>query len=129
MFNYVYLSGPISGQDYEERFKAFEEKEAWFKELGFKVFNPMKNGLPPDATTHEHMRRDFSVLTGEEIPISHIFMMEKWTHSAGCWKEFETAVSCGITVIFEEMNVGVGIGVVGISDKSKENNYYTVQFK
>ena len=30
MFKYVYLSGPISGQDYEERFKAFEEKEEMF---------------------------------------------------------------------------------------------------
>ena len=105
MYKYVYLSGPISGQAYEERFKAFEEKEAMFKEMGFKVFNPMKNGLPSDSDTHDHMRRDLSVLTNEEIPISHIFMMEKWTHSAGCWKEFETAVSCGITVIFEEMNI------------------------
>lgn len=43
MFKYVYLSGPISGQDYEERFKAFEEKEEMFKKQGFKVFNPMKN--------------------------------------------------------------------------------------
>lgn len=114
MFKYVYLSGPISGQDYDERFKAFEEKEAMFKELGFKVFNPMKNGLPSVSATHLHMRRDLSVLTNEEIPISHIFMMEHWTHSAGCWKEFETAVSCGITVIFEEMSLSNGI-----------NNIYT----
>ena len=109
MYNYVYLSGPISGLDTEERFKAFEEKEALFKEMGFKVFNPMKNGLAPDSTTHQHMRRDLSVLTNEEIPISHIFMMKKWTHSAGCWKEFETAVSCGITVIFEEMTLREGV--------------------
>lgn len=109
MFKYVYLSGPISGLDQEERFKAFEEKEAFFKEKGFKVFNPMKNGLPPDSDTHGHMRRDLSVLTNEEIPISHIFMMERWTHSAGCWKEFETAVSCGIMVIFEEMNIFGGL--------------------
>ena len=121
MFNYVYLSGPISGQDYEERFKAFEEKEEMFKKLGFKVFNPMKNGLLPESTTHQHMRRDFSVLTNEEIPISHIFMMEKWTHSAGCWKEFETAVSCGITVIFEEMSLHNGVNSVG--------TFIGVQFK
>lgn len=121
MLKYVYLSGPISGQDYEERFKAFEEKEAMFKKLGFKVFNPMKNGLPPDSTTHQHMRRDLSVLTNEEIPISHIFMMEKWTHSAGCWKEFDDAVSCGITVIFEEMSLESGVTSVG--------KYCRVQFK
>lgn len=121
MFKYVYLSGPISGQDYDERFRAFEEKEAMFKEMGFKVFNPMKNGLPPDATTHRHMRRDLSVLTNEEIPISHIFMMKQWTHSAGCWKEIETAISCGITVIFEEMNLKEGIESFA--------NYVSVQFK
>jgi hypothetical protein len=105
MDKYIYLSGPISGQDYEERFKAFEEKEAMFERNGDKVFNPMKNGLPPESSTHQHMRRDLSVLTNEETPITHIFMMNKWTHSAGCWKEFETAVSCGITVLFEEMNL------------------------
>lgn len=121
MFKYVYLSGPIDGQDYDERFKAFEEKEAMFKELGFKVFNPMKNGLPPDSTTHRHMRRDLSVLTNEEIPISHIFMMKKWTHSAGCWKEFEAAVSCGITVLFEEINLREGV--------QSFNEYLGIQFK
>lgn len=121
MFKYVYLSGPISGQNYEERFKAFEEKEAMFKEMGFKVFNPMKNGLPKDSTTHQHMRRDLNVLTNEEIPISHIFMMEKWTHSAGCWKEFDTAVSCGKIVIFEEMSLESGVTSVG--------KYCGVQFK
>lgn len=121
MFKYVYLSGPISGQNYEERFKAFEEKEAMFKELGFKVFNPMKNGLPPDSDTHQHMQRDLNVLTNEEMPISHIFMMEKWTHSAGCWKEFDTAVSCGKTVIFEEM---IKDGIMLLTHK-----YACVQFK
>jgi len=121
MLKYVYLSGPISGLDQEERFKAFEEKEAMFKEMGFKVFNPMKNGLPPDSDTHDHMRRDLSVMTNEEIPISHIFMMEKWTHSAGCWKEFETAVSCGIMVIFEELSLSKGVNSV--------DKYCGVKFK
>ena len=103
MYKYIYLSGPISGHDTEERRQAFQEKEDLFKMKGFKVFNPMKNGLPEDADVHDHMRRDFSVLTSEVMPISHIYMMERWTHSAGCWKEFETAVSCGIAVIFEEL--------------------------
>lgn len=122
MYKYIYLSGPISGQDKEERRKAFEEKEEEFKALGYKVFNPMKNGLPFESDTHDHMRRDLNVLTNEEIPISHIFMMKRWTHSAGCWKEFETAVSCGITVIFEEMNIHDGIQL--LVDK-----YSCVQFK
>lgn len=121
MFKYVYLSGPISGLDTEERFKAFEEKEAMFKDMGFKVFNPMKNGLPPDSTTHQHMRRDLSVLTNEEIPISHIFMMKRWTHSAGCWKEFGDAISCGITVIFEEMSLSEGTKAI--------NKYCGVKFE
>lgn len=112
MFQYVYLSGPISGYDIEERRKVFEEKEAYFKEKGFKVFNPLKNGLAEDAETHRHMRRDLNVLTNEEIPISHIFMMDKWTHSAGCWKEIQTAISCGIAVIFEESNIHDGINLI-----------------
>lgn len=76
MFKYIYLSGPISGHDFTEHCKAFEEKEKEFAEKGFKVFNPTKNGLPPESDTHDHMRRDLSVLTNEEIPISHILMMK-----------------------------------------------------
>ena len=121
----IYISGPISGHDIEERRKAFKEVQKEFEDDGWTVFNQMENGLPPESTTHEHMRRDLSVLTNEEIPFEAIFMMKRWTHSAGCWKEFETAISCGIRVIFEEMNLKKGIKV----ERTLEDEYCTIKFE
>ena len=101
----IYISGPISYHDTEEVVERFKKHADYFTEQGFRVFNPLENGLPFDAETHRHMRRDLHILTNEEDPFHAIFMMKGWTHSAGCWKEFEDAVSSGIAVVFEEMNI------------------------
>lgn len=98
----IYISGPISGHDLEERRKAFKEAQTMLESKGWTVFNPMENGLPAEATTHDHMHRDLAVLTTEEIPFKAIYMMKKWTHSAGCKLEFDVATAIGLTVIFEE---------------------------
>lgn len=58
----IYISGPISGHNIEERRKAFQEIECMLEAQGYDVFNPTKNGLPADATTHEHMKRDIDNL-------------------------------------------------------------------
>ena len=58
----IYISGPISGHNIEERRKAFQEIEWMLEAQGYDVFNPTKNGLPADATTHEHMKRDIDNL-------------------------------------------------------------------
>ena len=96
----VYISGAISGHDYEKRFEAFELVENLLKEKGFEVFNPMKNGLPKDAKTSKHMRRDLNELTREDKPYQYICLMDGWNHSHGCWTEFQTALACGMKVIF-----------------------------
>lgn len=98
----IYLSGPISGYDLEERREAFKKVQTMFEIKGWTVFNPMENGLPPESSTHEHMHRDLAVLTSEEIPFKAIYMMKKWTHSAGCKLEFDVATAIGLTVFFEE---------------------------
>ena len=58
----IYISGPISGYDLDERKRTFEEIENCLSH-GYKVFNPLKNGLPDDATWKEHMRADMRMLT------------------------------------------------------------------
>ena len=93
----VYLSGPISGYDLEERRKVFSDYQQKFEDLGYKVMNPMANGLPADSTTHQHMRRDFEML----IQCDTAFFMEKWLHSSGCKTEFEVATACGMEILFE----------------------------
>ena len=98
----VYISGPISGHDLEERRKAFCEVEEKLIKQGIKPFNPMKNGLPAEATTHQHMHRDLSELTNEDHPYTGIYMMKGWLHSAGCKLEFDVATACGMNVYFEQ---------------------------
>lgn len=96
----VYISGPISGHDLEERRAAFKIIELELQSKGYEVFNPMENGLPADATTSQHMRRDLNELTREDNPYDYICLMDRWNHSAGCWTEFHDALACGMKVIF-----------------------------
>lgn len=58
----IYLSGPISGYDIGERRKMFRKKKVELEKQGWKVCNPMENGLPADAGTNAHMKRDFELL-------------------------------------------------------------------
>lgn len=100
----IYISGPIDGQNYEERFAAFEKIERRLRRLGFEPFNPMKNGLPRDAGTHAHMHRDLAELTNEDHPYEAIYMMRRWTHSKGCKTEFDCATAIGLSIYFEEID-------------------------
>lgn len=96
----VYISGPISGHDIEERRKEFKRIQTHLERCyhDLEVVNPMENGLPAEATTHEHMKRDIELLMTCDI----IFMMRKWTHSKGCKVEFDVATAIGLPVFFEE---------------------------
>ena len=68
----IYLSLPISGYDIEER-RSTARSIADALSDEWEVVNPLENGLPADAGTHAHMRRDFELLIGCDA----IFMMER----------------------------------------------------
>lgn len=101
----IYISGPISGRDLEQCRQDFQATETFLREQGHDPFNPMKNGLPADVSTHEHMHRDLCVLTSESQPFDAIFMKRGWLHSAGCKLEFDVATSIGLLVIFDDGNM------------------------
>ena len=98
MENKIYLSLPISGYDIEERRATAQRMEDALLEEGWAVANPLKNGLPADAGTHAHMKRDFELL----LQCDAILMMAGFLHSAGCKVEFDVATACGMHVYFEE---------------------------
>lgn len=98
----VYISGPIDGLNKEERRAAFKEVQLKLEAAGFETFNPMENGLPEDAPTSRHMRRDLAELTNEDHPYDTIFMMKRWTHSKGCKTEFDNATAMALDFIFED---------------------------
>ena len=105
----VYISGPISGHNYEECRKKFKEVQEGLAKVGIESFNPMGNGLPPESTTAQHMRRDLSTLCREEDPFDTIYMMSGWTHSKGCKTEFDCATAMGMNFIFEDVMATIGI--------------------
>lgn len=100
----IYISGPISGHDMEERRKAFKEIQERLETQGYEPVNPMENGLPAEATTREHMKRDIELL----ITCNYIYMMRRWTHSKGCKVEFDVATAIGLPVFFEESGEIIG---------------------
>ena len=95
----IYLSLPISGYDIEERRVTAQKMEDKLLADGWQcVANPLKNGLPVDADTHDHMKRDFKML----LECDAVLFMEKFLHSAGCKVEFDVATACGLGIYFEE---------------------------
>lgn len=103
----IYISGPINGHNFVECKERFAKVEEKLIAKGYRVFNPLKNGLPFDADTHKHMRRDLNILTNEDDPFDYIYMMRRWPHSSGCKQELDNAIACGIKVIFEESECAV----------------------
>ena len=94
----IYISGPISGYNLEERRNSFKIVQEHLKAQDYETVNPMENGLPAEATIHDHMKRDIELL----LTCDMIYMMRHWTHSKGCKVEFDVATAIGLPVLFEE---------------------------
>ena len=99
----LYISGPISGHNIEERKETFSRMKEMLERDGYEVFNPMENGLEHDAPTKEHMKRDLLAL----LDCDCIYMLAGWNHSAGCLTELHVATACGLSVKFEGVSESV----------------------
>lgn len=95
----VYISGPVSHFDLEERRAAFATVEERIINLGHKCTNPMKNGVPADAHWSQHMRVDIGLL----LSCDAIYMMKGWEQSERCRLELNVASSIGLPVFFENV--------------------------
>lgn len=95
----IYISGPITGYDINERRDAFKRVQMELEEsYGAKhVFNPLENGLPTNAHRSEHMREDLKQL----LKCTAIYFMPGWEKSAGCQLEFNIATQIGLAVFLE----------------------------
>ena len=93
----VYLSGPISGYDYEERRMTFSRLAEVMRKVGLEPVNPMENGVPKDADSERHMRADLKML----LECDSIMMLNGWKRSLGARVEHEVALSCGLSVMKE----------------------------
>lgn len=106
----IYVSLPISGYDLDERREAARRAVDALVANGYKrenIMNPMENGLPADAGTFAHMRRDFEIL----LRCDAIIFLDRWNHSAGCLTELHVATAIGLEVYFEGCHHIIGAGV------------------
>lgn len=106
----VYISGPIMYARGEDRFGPIKN---WLADQGIEALNPKDvEGCPDNSCTllpHEaekgmkhswkcFMKYDILAMLTE---CDAILMMDGWEDSHGAKAELSTAVTCGLTVIFE----------------------------
>ena len=94
----IYISGPISGHDIEERRAAFAAVERMLREEGLEVVNPLNVAFPEYCTHEQYMRVDIALLIG----CDYIYLMKGWDESLGASTEFVVATSAGIEVYANE---------------------------
>ena len=90
----VYISGPITGVDFGNRF-AFSSARAVLELCGYEAVDPSKVQLDDEATWADYMRADLKLL----LDCDFIYMLEGWEDSKGARLERELAENLGIKEI------------------------------
>jgi len=93
----IYLSGKITGLDYEYVEAKFQDAHNLLSDIGFEVVNPLNNGLTKEHSWEEHMIKDFELL----LPCDAIYMMDNWRESTGARIEYQAAYEMNKDVWFE----------------------------
>ncbi len=91
----VYLSGPITSLPLEDACAMFLRSEKHLRGYGFSVVNPMNNGLSPDSSWEEHMRKDIALL----LDCDYICLLPNYRQSKGAMIELYIATALQMTVI------------------------------
>lgn len=101
MNNRIYLSGAITGRNYDLVQAQFAEAEEKVTQWQYEPINPLKNGLPPESTWTEHMMQDLAML----LTCGAIFMLEGWEKSDGANIEHIFAQKMNIPIIYERQQI------------------------
>lgn len=87
----VYISGPITGAEFGNRF-AFMAARCGLELCGYEVVDPSDVKLDGDATWADYMRADLKLL----LDCDYIYMLDGWEDSKGARLERELAENLGI---------------------------------
>lgn len=90
----VYISGPITGVDFGNRF-AFSCASNALELCGYEVVDPSEVQLDDEATWADYMKADLKLL----LDCDFIYMLEGWEDSKGARLERELAENLGIEEI------------------------------
>lgn len=96
----IYLSGKISGLDFDEAFKLFEEAEQEVRLLGLNPINPMKLNHNHGKTWIDYMEVDLRALKH----CVGIYMLDNYQDSDGARIEYIFAHQTDKFIMFQENN-------------------------
>lgn len=92
-----YISGQITGLDIQHARRRFLEAEELLSSMGIDPVNPMRNGLPSDASWEQHLVKDIEDL----FRCDGVLMLSNWHQSTGARIEHHVATETGKVVIYE----------------------------
>ncbi|WP_373804332.1 DUF4406 domain-containing protein [Bacteroides heparinolyticus] len=93
----VYISGRITGLDYNTVKRRFGLAEELLASLSLEPVNPLKNGLKRSDEWIDHMCKDIKMLHSCRA----IYMLDGWMDSKGATIEYDFAIRTGKIVLFE----------------------------
>jgi len=94
----IYIAGPITGYDLNERKREFDFNQSLLEVEGFEVVNPMALPHNHDKSWESYMRECIAAL----ITCDEIFMLKNWRASKGARIEMYIAFEMGMKIIFEK---------------------------
>ena len=130
----VYISGKISGLDFDETCRRFGEAEKHLQKLGFRTSNPTKMSLCVWLAQHGHYRLCLWLqLLWMSATCQCIYLLDGWHTSDGARAERAVARVMGITALYEQTKrkpspvsktaeafaeLGKAVAVCGVNDKT-----------
>jgi nucleoside 2-deoxyribosyltransferase len=94
----IYIAGPITGYDIEERKAKFQRHQLFLEDNGFEVINPMELPHKHDKTWTSYMKECIEAL----VKCDCIYMLKDFEISSEASLEFYLATQLSIKIFFEK---------------------------
>lgn len=129
----VYISGKISGLDFDEACRRFGEAEKHLQKLGYRTSNPTKMTLCVWLAQHGHYRLCLWIqMLWMSATCQCIYLLDGWHTSDGARAERAVARVMGITALYERQRkpspvsktaeafaeLGKAVAACGVNDKT-----------
>jgi hypothetical protein len=129
----VYISGKISGLDFNEVCRRFGEAEKHLQKLGYRTVNPTKMTLCVWLAQHGHYRLCLWIqMLWLSATCQCIYLLDGWHTSDGARAERAVARVMGITALYERQRkpspvsktaeafaeLGKAVAACGVNDKT-----------
>jgi len=94
----IYISGKVTGLNYDIVYKYFEDAEVDIKKMGHEPINPMKFcPNDPTWTWEQYMELCLKHL----LYCDGIYLLDNWGHSKGARVEYAVAKELELKVLFQ----------------------------